>query len=79
MRAAILALALAGCTHTQTLTRSCLTPEQYAKLEQAEPAKVHGKLTGQADADIRPIAGSAYELRAWGHMLLGALRVCAQP
>ena len=77
--APLFALALTGCAHTSYLTRSCLTQEQYNQLAQSEPSKVHDKLTGQADKDIRPITGSALELRAWGETLLGTLKVCAQP
>jgi hypothetical protein len=74
--AASVAILLSGCA-THTLTRSCLTAAQYEQMKGAEPAKVHDKLTGQADADIRPITGSAIELRSWGEAELGLLSICA--
>lgn len=70
-------LLLTGCGHT-TLIRPCITPAQLAELEKQEPEKVSGKLVGQADKDIRPIAGSNLKLRAWGYNLRDALRVCAK-
>lgn len=76
-RAAILiALALAGCTTTRYVTVPCVTPEQYGELKKAEPPKINDQLTGKADEDIRPIAGSAIRLRAWGQGLLGVLGGC---
>jgi hypothetical protein len=69
-------LLLAGCAH-QPLMTSCITKDQLAELERQEPPKVKDKLTGHADEDIRPIAGSNLRLRAWGHNLLDTLRVCA--
>ena len=60
-------IALTGCAHTQYLTRSCISAEQY------------NKLTGKADEDTRPLAGSILELRAYSGMLLGVLETCAEP
>lgn len=72
-----IALALAGCAHTRYTQIHCLTPDQYQKLKDAEPPKIGDKLTGRADEDIKPIAGSAVRLRAWGQGLLGVLGGCA--
>jgi hypothetical protein len=72
-------LALTGCVHTSYLTRSCLTKEQYEQLKSQEPPRIKDKLTGKADEDTRPLAGSAIELRAWGHALLDTLRICTDP
>ena len=72
-------LTLASCAHTSYLTRSCLTKEQYELLKSQEPPHIKGKLTGNADEDTRPLAGSAIELRAWGHALLDTLRICTDP
>lgn len=78
----VLALTLGGCgvlQHPKTvyLTRNCITQEEYEKLRDGEPPKVHDKLTGQGDADTRPLAGSSLELRGWGHAMLETLHVCA--
>lgn len=72
----IAAMALAGCSTTRYVTVPCLTAEQFKKLEQAEPPKVKGDLTGDADKDLRIVAGSAVRLRAWGSGLLGVLEGC---
>lgn len=69
--------ALSACA-TPTITRSCLTREQYEQLKTSEPPHVKSKLTGKADEDVRPLAGSALELRAWGHALLDTLRICSE-
>ena len=69
-------LALTGCAHTPLIT-SCITPQQYQQLESQRPPKVHDKLTGQADKDVRPLAGSIIEHRAYEDVLLGTLKVCA--
>jgi hypothetical protein len=79
LAALIALLALTGCTTTRYVTIPCLTPEQYKKLEQSQPEKVHGKLTGEADKDLRIVAGSAVRLRAWGTGLLGVLQGCQHP
>jgi hypothetical protein len=76
---AIAALALAGCTTTRYVTVPCVTDQQYQKLKDAEPPKIHDKLTGKANEDIRPIAGSAVRLRSWGTGLLGVLEGCRGP
>jgi hypothetical protein len=38
--------------------------------------KIHDRLTGKADEDIRPIAGSNLRLRAWGQSLRDILEGC---
>jgi hypothetical protein len=72
----LLTLPAGMCTTTRYVTVPCVTGEQYEKLKSAEPPKVGDKLTGRADEDIKPIAGSAVRLRAWGHGLLGVLEGC---
>ena len=78
-----IALSLGGCailphrTKTVYLTRNCVSQETYDRLKNGEPPKVHDKLIGQGDADTRPLAGSALELRGWGHAMLETLHVCA--
>jgi hypothetical protein len=66
---------LAGC-QTRFVTVPCLTKEQLAERESAEPPKIADKLSGKADEDIRTIAGSAIRLRAWGRSNLDVLRGC---
>ena len=74
---ALIALAaLSGCQTTRYISTPCLTKEQAAELEKAEPPKVADKLTGKADEDIRIIAGSNIRLRAWGGGLMGVLNGC---
>jgi hypothetical protein len=75
----LLALCLMGCTTTRFVTVPCLNAEQYKKLEQSQPEKVHGNLTGEADKDLRIVAGSAVRLRAWGTGMLGVLQGCQHP
>ena len=70
-------ISLAACA-TTPLTRSCLTPAQYKQIHDSEPPKVHGRLTGKADEDIRVIAGSALELRSWGETELSLLEICSR-
>lgn len=70
-------LALTGCAHVPLVT-SCISEKQYQQLESQRPPKVHDKLTGQADKDVRPLAGSIIEHRAYEDVLLGTLKVCAK-
>lgn len=72
----LIALALAGCAHTRYVTVPCVTQEQVDGFKAAEPPKIHDKLTGKADEDIRPIAGSNVRLRSWGEGMLGVLGGC---
>lgn len=78
-----IAPALSGCAllkeRVRYVTVFCVTPEQYEQMRKAEPPKVHDHLTGDADKDIRPIAGSAIRLRAWGDGLLEILGGCVEP
>jgi hypothetical protein len=67
---------LAGCQSTRFVTVPCLSPEEYRKLETAEPPKVRDQLTGQAGEDIKTISGSAIRLRAWGQGNLKILSGC---
>ena len=77
-RAAILlaALALSGCATTRYVSRPCLTAEQYDELKRAEPPKIHDKLTGRADEDVKVLGGSAVRLRGYAHGLLNVLGGC---
>jgi hypothetical protein len=67
---------ITGCTTTRFVRVPCLTPEQLAERQKAEPEKVAPKLTGRADEDVRTIAGSAIELRAWGRGNLDIMSGC---
>lgn len=72
----MLTLPAGMCVSTRYVTVHCVTSEQYQKLKDAEPPKIHDKLTGKANEDIRPIAGSNVRLRAWGQGMLGVLGGC---
>lgn len=75
--AALLLLAsLGACQTTRYVTAHCLTPEQAADLEKAEPEKIGHKLTRRAPEDTRILAASNIELRAWGRGLMGVLQGC---
>lgn len=67
------ALALTGCATTRYVTVPCLAKDQALP---AEPPKVGKSLTGEADKDLRIVAGSAVRLRAWGEGLNGILEGC---
>lgn len=80
MRAALLIalLALSGCApHVRYISTPCLNSEQVQKLRDAEPPRVHEKLTGRADEDLRTVSGSALRLRSWGEGLLDVIEGCA--
>jgi ABC-type uncharacterized transport system auxiliary subunit len=71
-----LALLLSGCAHTRYITSYCLTHDQQLP---TEPPKVKGELTGEADKDLRIVAGSNVRLRAWGEGLNTILEGCREP
>ena len=71
------ALLSSACTTTKLVPVPCLSPAQLKQLEDAEPPKVGGSLTGRADQDLRIVSGSALRLRAWGRGNLDVLRGCA--
>jgi hypothetical protein len=73
------ALALSGCATTRYAPVHCITQQQYEELRKAEPPKVGDQLSGQADKDIRIVAGSAIRLRSWGEGVLGVLGGCVEP
>jgi hypothetical protein len=73
---ALVGIPLSGCSTTRYVTVPCVSQEQYEKLKADEPEKVHDKLTGKADEDIRTIGGSAVRLRAYSQGLLGVLGGC---
>jgi hypothetical protein len=69
---------LCSCATTRYVTVPCLTREQLEERRKAEPPKISDKLTGKADEDIKPIAGSAVRLRAWGQGNLQILEGCSK-
>ena len=76
-RALILALALAGCApHPKFIQTYCLTQAQFDQLKQSQPPKVRSQLIGEADKDLRIIAGSAIRLRAYSDGLISILGGC---
>jgi ABC-type uncharacterized transport system auxiliary subunit len=75
-----LALALTGCApHPRFVQTYCLTQAQFDQLKQSQPPKVRSQLTGEADKDLRIIAGSAIRLRAHDDGLLEVLGGCIDP
>jgi hypothetical protein len=74
--AALLALSACATGKDRFVTVPCVTPEQWQELHEAEPPKVGKKLTGEADKDVKIVAGSAVRLRSWGNGLLGVLGGC---
>jgi hypothetical protein len=72
----LVSMLITGCTTTRFVRIACLTPEQLEERRKAEPPLVGKDLTGRADEDIKPIAGSAVRLRAWGRGNLGLLEGC---
>jgi hypothetical protein len=73
-------LALTACApHPRTAIVYCVSPQQYDRLKSAEPPKVGNRLTGQAQDDLKLIAGSAIELREYSHGLLQVLGGCVDP
>lgn len=75
------AIALTGCatTHTRWVQTYCVTPDQYAKLKQAEPGKIGSQLDGNAQHDLKLIAGNDLELRTFSDGLLGVIGSCVDP
>lgn len=65
-----------GCTTTRFVAVKCLNIEQYQKLKDAEPKRVGDRLNGNAQDDIKTIAGSAVELRTYSEGLLGVIHGC---
>ena len=76
VKIAAIALALSGCATTRYAPIYCIGKDQ--KLPD-EPEKVSPKLTGEADKDLRIVAGSAIRLRAWGEGLQTILEGCREP
>jgi hypothetical protein len=68
-------VALTGCATTRYSTIYCLSHDQQLP---AEPPKVRGQLTGNADKDLTIVAGSAIRLRAWGEGLQTILEGCRE-
>lgn len=69
-------LTLSACSTTRYVPTKCVSKEQLEQIRRDEPPKVHDQLTGNAEQDIKPIAGSAVRLRAWGEGMLGILGGC---
>jgi hypothetical protein len=70
-----LMLALTGCATTRYVTVPCISRDQVLP---SEPERVKNKLTGQADKDLKIVAGSAIRLRAWGEGLQTILEGCRE-
>jgi hypothetical protein len=86
MRRAIICIALAlnGCailphrTVTRYITTACVTPQQYETLKAQEPPKIHDRMTGDEDHDIKILAGSLIRVRAYSDGLLEVLGGCTK-
>lgn len=74
--AVVAALLLSGCVTTRFVKVPCLTKEEYQKRVDAEPEKVGGTLTGDAQKDVKITGASAVELRKWGRGNLDILSGC---
>ena len=74
---AALALAVSGCATTRYAPVHCVSPQQLQKLKDAEPPKIGSRLTGQAQDDLKIIAGNNVELRQYGHGLLSVIEGCS--
>jgi hypothetical protein len=72
----LVALALTGCATTRYATVHCIGKDQSLP---AEPPRIKSQLTGEADKDLRIVAGSAVRLRAWGEGLQTILEGCREP
>lgn len=92
MRYLPLALLLAGCATTQdrapkpgiqVVYRDVKVPVLVACVDRAaipaEPARIAGKLTGDARRDLDTVGANAIRLRAWGVELSALLLACAKP
>jgi len=80
-RCLLLALLLAGCTHTPAAEIrevpvptpvTCVDPNAIP----AEPPRVARRLTGDAQRDLAIVAASAQDLRAWGQEMRSLLERC---
>jgi hypothetical protein len=74
-KVAAISLALSGCVSTRFVTVYCVGEVQALP---SEPPKVKSELTGEADKDLRIVAGSAVRLRAWGEGLQTILEGCRE-
>lgn len=77
----IAAVALSGCAtvHTKYIQTYCVSQDQYAKLKQAGPGKIGSQLDGNAQHDLKVIAGNDLELRTFSDGLLGVIGSCVDP
>lgn len=73
------AIILGGCATPRYSTVFCLTRAQFDQLRQSQPDRVRDQLTGQADQDLKIVAGSAIRLRAHDNGLLEILGGCVDP
>jgi hypothetical protein len=76
----LVALALTGCAgHVRYVSTYCVSQDQYAKLKHAEPGKIGSQLDGNAQHDLKLIAGNDLELRTFSDGLLGVIGSCVDP
>jgi outer membrane protein assembly factor BamE (lipoprotein component of BamABCDE complex) len=73
--AILITFALSGCQTTRYVTVPCVSKDQALP---AEPERVSDKLTGNAEQDVKTIAGSAVRLRAYAGGLRNILEGCRE-
>lgn len=76
---ALAAFALSGCATTRYVRVYCVTQAELQQLKNAKPGKVHSQLNGQADHDIKPIAGRLIRVEAYADGLITVLGGCVDP
>jgi hypothetical protein len=79
------ALALNACsllphrTVNRYIVTYCLTHDQFEQLKAQEPDKIHNSLNGDAEHDIKLLAGGNVRLRSYSDGLLEVLGGCTDP
>lgn len=74
-----LAVCASGCSTTRYIRTYCISQQQLEQLKAQKPDKIHSSLNGQADHDIKPIAGRLIRVEAWGDGLMTVLGGCVEP
>lgn len=67
---------LSGCVTTRYAPVHCLSKEQLEQLKAQKPGKIRDQLTGQADEDLKKVAGRLVRVEAWGDGLITVLGGC---
>lgn len=67
---------LSGCQTTRYVKIGCVSQEQLDRLKAQKPGKVRDQLTGEADEDLKKVAGRLVRVEAWGDGLITVLGGC---